>query len=150
MKWLWRYGQTEVGFWKDVIKAKYGIQDHWCPKESNEPHGVGVWKHISSFQDDFFWEVSFKAGNGLKIRFWQDKLLGNSMLKDSFPFLFQIASNKEAIIAQYRDNNFWAPIFRRNFQDWEINDIFSLLETLESTTLVVEDQYRILWGNSKE
>ncbi|KAG5616309.1 hypothetical protein H5410_016133 [Solanum commersonii] len=84
MKWLWRYGQTGTGFWRDVIKAKYGIQDHWCPKESNEPHGVGVWKHISSFQDDFFQEVSFKS------------------------------------------------------------------ETLESTTLVVEDLDRILWGNSKE
>ncbi|XP_049344154.1 uncharacterized protein LOC125808498 [Solanum verrucosum] len=28
MKWLWRYRQTGTGFWRDVIKAKYGIQDH--------------------------------------------------------------------------------------------------------------------------
>ena len=64
--------------------------------------------------------------------------------------MFQIASNKEATIAQYRDNNHWTPIFRRNFQDWEINDLLSLLETLQNTTLVVEDQDKILWGNSKE
>ena len=124
MKWLWRYGQTEAGFWRDIIKAKYGIQDHWCPMESTEPHGVGVWKHISNFKDNFFEEISFKAGNGLKIRFWQDRWLGNSRLKDYFPSLFQIASNKEATIAQYRDNNHWTPIFRRNFQDWEINAFF--------------------------
>ncbi|WMV55702.1 hypothetical protein MTR67_049087 [Solanum verrucosum] len=112
-KWLWRYGQTEVGFWRDIIKAKYGIQDHWCPMKSTEPHGVGVWKHISSFQDNFFGEVSFKAGNGLEIRFWQDKWLGNSRLKDYFPSLFQIASDKEATIAQYRDNNYWTPYFQK-------------------------------------
>lgn len=28
IKWLLRYGQTEGGFWRDVGKAKYGIQDH--------------------------------------------------------------------------------------------------------------------------
>ena len=33
---------------------------------------------------------------------------------------------------------------------WEINDLLSLLETLQNTTSVVEDQDKILWGNSKE
>ncbi|CAN4123333.1 unnamed protein product [Withania somnifera] len=28
MKWLWRYGKTKAGYWRDIIKAKYGIQDH--------------------------------------------------------------------------------------------------------------------------
>ena len=41
MKWLWRYGQTEAGFWRDIIKAKYGIQDRWCPMKSTEPHALG-------------------------------------------------------------------------------------------------------------
>lgn len=85
------------------------------------------------------------------------------MLKDSFPSLIQITSNKEATIAliqipsnkeatiaQYRHNNYWTPIFSRNFQDWVINDFLSLLETLQNTTLVVEDQDTILWGDSKE
>ncbi|XP_055836405.1 uncharacterized protein LOC129905041 [Solanum dulcamara] len=45
MKWLWRSGQIEAGFWRDITKAKYGIQDHWCPMKSTEPHGVGVWRH---------------------------------------------------------------------------------------------------------
>lgn len=81
--------------------------------KSTEPHGVGVWKHISRFQDNFFGEVSFKAGNGLEIRFWQDKWLGNSRLKDYFPSLFQIASNKEATIAQYKDNNYWTTYFQK-------------------------------------
>ena len=53
MKWLWRYGQTEAGFWRDIIKAKYGIQDRWCPMKSTEPHALGS-GNTSSFQDNFF------------------------------------------------------------------------------------------------
>ena len=76
MKWLWRYGQTKAGFWRDIIKAKYGIQDHWCPMKSTEPHGVGVWKQISSFKDNFFEEVSVKAGNDSRSDFGKTDGLG--------------------------------------------------------------------------
>ncbi|WMV28917.1 hypothetical protein MTR67_022302 [Solanum verrucosum] len=114
MKWLWRYGQNEAGYWKEIIKAKHGIHDHWRPKMSKDPHGVGVWKHLSSFQNEFFQKVYFKPGNGLNIRFWLDKWIGGTILKDSLPMMFQIATNKEATMAQYRVDNIWSPIFRRN------------------------------------
>lgn len=96
----------ETSSWLGMAFKIFGVQ-----RKTLNPHGVRVRKHVSSFQDDFFREVSFKASNVIKIRFWQDKWLGNSMLKDYFPSLFLIASEKEATISQYRDNNYWTPIF---------------------------------------
>ncbi|XP_060210356.1 uncharacterized protein LOC132637257 [Lycium barbarum] len=91
IKWLWRFSQPEAGYWKDIIVAKYDAQNHWYPKRSREPHGVGVWKHICSLLDEFTQKVSFKAGNGHNVKFWKDLWLGNTTLKASFPKLFQIA-----------------------------------------------------------
>lgn len=74
LKWLWRFGQNEAGYWGDIIKAKHDILDHWILMRSGDTHGVGVWKDISSLQDDFFLKVFFKAGYRLK-----DKILARKM-----------------------------------------------------------------------
>ncbi|KAF3654186.1 hypothetical protein FXO37_16616 [Capsicum annuum] len=39
MKWIWRYIQVDQALWKEVIKAKHGVENHWCSKLSNSPHG---------------------------------------------------------------------------------------------------------------
>ncbi|XP_059289469.1 uncharacterized protein LOC132042988 [Lycium ferocissimum] len=112
MKWLWRYGQPEAGYWKDIILAKYGAQNHWSANRNREPHG-------------------------------------ESTLKIAFPRLYRVASNRDASIAQYREGNVWSPVFRRNLQDWEINDLLQLLGALENYILA-EAPDRIIWGNSKK
>uniref|UniRef100_A0A0V0HG06 Putative ovule protein n=1 Tax=Solanum chacoense TaxID=4108 RepID=A0A0V0HG06_SOLCH len=53
-------------------------------------------------------------------------------------------------LPQYRVDNIWIPIFRTNLQDWEINEVLSLLHTLEECNLDEQTIDRLLWGNTKE
>jgi len=46
-KWLWRFAKEDVAMWRNVIKAKYGINDlGWWTKKSSFSHGVNFWKSI--------------------------------------------------------------------------------------------------------
>lgn len=42
------YGDTvkEPDFCKEVIDAKCGVHNHWCPKNITTHHGVRLWKNI--------------------------------------------------------------------------------------------------------
>ena len=111
------------GLWKTVIQAKYGVANNWCTKQGRAPHGSGPWKHISKLWGEFKLKSSLKLGNGGHISFWKDKWLGTETLKDEFPALFLLASNKDATISHVWQNSAWAPHFRRDIEDWELNDL---------------------------
>lgn len=95
--------------WKEVVAAKHGKLNHWCTKQSRTPYGVGPWKHISKLWEEFLQEVSFKVTNGLKVKFWKDRWLGNFILKDLYPSLFLIACNADSTVAQNREGNSGIP-----------------------------------------
>jgi hypothetical protein len=50
------------------------------------------WNTFSSF-------VRFEVGNGVMTKFWHDLWCRNTVLKESFPFLFGIARAKDALVA---------------------------------------------------
>jgi len=58
------------------------------------------WK--GKFEDNFAWEV----GNGRDIRFWEDKWVGNVILKDKFLRLFSICTNKDSRLWQGRERDY--------------------------------------------
>lgn len=99
MKWHWRYNQEEVGFWKKVIQAKHGFSSHWCTNTTRSSHGIGLWKGIRNLWEEFSQNTSLQVGDGAHIRFWRDKWLGTTFLKDAYPSLFMIASNPDSTIA---------------------------------------------------
>ncbi|KAG5616403.1 hypothetical protein H5410_016227 [Solanum commersonii] len=100
MKWLWRYTQVDQTLWKEVIKAKHGVQNHWCSKLSRSSHGVGLWKSICKLKAEFFQNTKLAAGNGIQIRFWKDRWLDNIILREEFPRLFQIAHEPNLLEGQ--------------------------------------------------
>uniref|UniRef100_A0A5B7AJS8 Uncharacterized protein n=1 Tax=Davidia involucrata TaxID=16924 RepID=A0A5B7AJS8_DAVIN len=55
-------------------------------------------------------------------------------LEDSFPHLFQITSDKDATVADFVSYSgcgvVWTPCFRRDFQDWEMGEVESLMQLL--------------------
>lgn len=130
MKWLWRNGQHEAGYWKRIIAAKFGAQNHLVYQGKHLTTWGGSMEAHQQPQPRFFQNIYFNVGNGLHIRLWKDKWLGSTSLKESFPRLYQIACNQDASIAQYKDGNSWNPIFRRNLSDWEINVLLTLFTTL--------------------
>ncbi|KAG5626462.1 hypothetical protein H5410_011680 [Solanum commersonii] len=54
------------------------------------------------------------VGNGEHIQFWKDIWLGDIPLMNAFPRIFQIASNPDSTFSQYREDNVWNLILRRN------------------------------------
>lgn len=75
--------------------------------------------------------TSFKLGNGINIRFWKDRWLQGTVLMNEFSDLYQIANDQDSSISQNWQDNCWQIQFRRDFQDWEIPQLLSLLAKLE-------------------
>lgn len=76
------------------------------------------------------WEMGQPSSFGRK-----DTWLGNSPLKETFPNIFLIAANEDSSIPHNRENNTWKPLLRRHLQDWEVEDLMTLLDSLENFTV---------------
>jgi hypothetical protein len=59
--------------------------------------------------------ISYKVGDGLRIRFWHDIWCDDSALKCSFPELFSLAHNKEALVSEYVDRSSPHTLWNLNF-----------------------------------
>lgn len=149
MKWLWRYTQENNYLWKEVVNAKHGVQNHWCTKQSREPHGVGVWKHICKHWEEFSQNMHFVVGNGHHIKFWKDKWLGSTALINAYLALYQIVREHDSTICRYREDNTWNIIYKRSLQDWEFEELLRLLATLNgfSSNQLAPDQ--LIWGTTQ-
>ena len=55
--------------------------------------------------------------------------------RDSFPSLFAMAVNKEALISDLwdssREEGGWIPCFARPFNDWELEELLCFLQSIE-------------------
>ena len=71
------------------------------------------------------------VGNGEHIQFWKDIWLGDTPLVNVFPNIIQIASHPDSTILPYREDNVWNLILRRNLNDWELEEVFSLMATIQ-------------------
>ena len=83
---------------KQVISGKYGEEEGgWCSTGVRTRwYGVRVWKAIKSGWDGFKRKMTFKVGNGKRVKFWTDRWCGDKPLGDAFLMLFSIASTKDA------------------------------------------------------
>ncbi|RVW85403.1 Polyadenylate-binding protein RBP47B' [Vitis vinifera] len=96
-KWCWRFASEQDSLWKQVIVRKFGEEDgHWCPGDSRESHGVGLWKVIRNGWMEFSKRVDFKLRDGRGVRFWKDRWCGEDSLEEAFPRLYSLASSKDA------------------------------------------------------
>ncbi|XP_028104744.1 uncharacterized protein LOC114303793 [Camellia sinensis] len=80
--------------------------------------------------------LSFAVGGGNRIKFWHDKWCGNTCLKNEFPLIFNLSTDKDGSLHQYfarktSPNNWNFPI-RRVMFTWELDEESSLLGALSS------------------
>ena len=149
-----------VAFWEgkrgsleEVIDLKYGSDvGGWCTNAVIEPYGVSLWKFIRRGRDNFFQRVRFEVGKGSGIRFWHDCWCSENTLQETFPDLYRIAWDKDALVDQYlqvcnssvtRRTDFIRPI-----QDWELETISSFLDLLYSTKLKGDGEDVLCWKPS--
>ena len=87
--------------------------------------------------------VSFKIGNGNKVRFLEDRWAGEISLKEQFPSLFRISTFSSRLISNFVDQTrlhsegfiSWNFHFSWNSLDKEIHQILALLQSLEGRHL---------------
>jgi hypothetical protein len=95
----------------------------------------------------FLRDVTKKLGNGLHTCFWSDVWVGETPLKDRFPRLFSISTQKEVSVAGVRKNingtSSWDLNWRRRFFVWE-HDLYNELLDLINPVTLVEDSDS--WG----
>jgi hypothetical protein len=134
--------------------AKYGVEWGGWRSAITGSHGVGLWKYISMGWQVFRSHCSFVPGEGSRIRFWEDSWCGDRALKDAFPVLHSLASNKGASIADNielsRGSIQWNIQFSRSFHDWEVKVVAAFYKCLYDCNLSGGGEDKLRWLHSSK
>jgi hypothetical protein len=156
-KWLWKFSREETHLWRHVIAAKHGLDcGGWMTKKPQGTHGCSLWKGIFSGWDFFLQQVELVAGLGIRIRFWHDTWSGDAPLKTRIPLLFACSTSQSASIAfvllsSNVGDRIWNLIFVRDFNDWEVKEVFAFFDFIHSkipVDLALDSELEALpeWG----
>ncbi|KAL4580934.1 hypothetical protein LXL04_017140 [Taraxacum kok-saghyz] len=105
-KWIWRMKTERDSLWTKCITACHNIS-HIDGKAMARASQKGVWWTIAHISEDLKqWNFSLEdsisrnIGDGGQTFFWKDRWTGNMPLKDVFPDLFKLESQKNCSIDQ--------------------------------------------------
>lgn len=94
--------------WYDLLEFKYGpLNSNIFLDEGIPTNASRWWRDLVSIElvgrGNSLWfsdAVGKKLGNGTRIKFWCDRRLGLECLKNVFPRLYQVATQKDATVSQ--------------------------------------------------
>lgn len=89
----------------------------------------------------FFFGMSSSIKNSLCVKCWYDPSCGGELLKECLLVPFSLAVHKVAWVLNYWNGLCWNPGFRRDFSDWGLILVESLLLLLSysSVSRVIAD-----------
>ena len=96
-------------------------------------------------KEDFFSRGSFKIGNGLETRFWEDTCLGDKPLAQQYPSLYNIAQHKNVMVASVLTGFPLNLAFRRNLSGNKWSRWLHLISRLIDINLT-NDADRFVWN----
>lgn len=134
VKWLWRIYDKENALYRQVIRAKYGMEV-WKTKSST-CHGVCS-MHLERHQtimESFIENTIFNERWHSKLFSWLDAWIEHSTQKNQFPASFRNAVNQSSYSILQTDINMGLEL-SSNFSDWKMDDMFQLLQQLDFTAL---------------
>ncbi|GAB2298359.1 hypothetical protein Dimus_038529 [Dionaea muscipula] len=108
-KWIWKFGRDRSSLWRSVVCEVYNVDKRDWFINSNVFNGrvSRVWQNIVGIKErrPNLWEfllnkMAIRIGNGISIRFWHDRWIGNQPLKLAFPRLFAAAVHKDLSLDQ--------------------------------------------------
>jgi hypothetical protein len=87
--------------WRRVVDCKYGSQRRgWCSNQTETIRGQFM-EIYKSWLGLFFEYLTFKVGDGTRIKFWKDSWCGDQPLQTRFPELFRLAHDPDAMVATH-------------------------------------------------
>ena len=97
-KWLFKL-LSEEGIWQTLVRRKYVgekavSQVVWKPGDSH------FWAGLMATKKYFFPHASFSIKNGSEIRFWEDRWLGQTTLREQYPALYNVVRYKGDTLAK--------------------------------------------------
>ncbi|RVW93506.1 hypothetical protein CK203_035092 [Vitis vinifera] len=114
-KWLWRYPREGSALWHQMVSS------------------LSLEGHCTSLPR-VFQVYSVVVGDGDRIRFWDDLWWGDQPLGIQYPRLLSVVTDKKCsyfINSQIFPSFLWNFNFRRNLTDSEIEDLESLMRSLD-------------------
>lgn len=142
-KWWWRFGKDKEALWVKVIRGKYGLDGNsWLPHAHGSGSSSRIWSDICSLDNpsshlgysirDTF-RVQVNSGNA--IVFCDHIWLGESSLKEDYPRLFSLSTQKEVLISNLRAEGSWDLVFKREMFGREKQEMDNLKQRLQQVTL---------------
>lgn len=102
-----------------------------------------------SVRDSFDSMVRHRVGTRDNIKFWMDSWVRDYPLSSQFPNLFRCAQDVLVMVRDYYskigDQVVWAPMFRRNLNEGEIQDFATLLTVLSSVFIADGRKDKRVW-----
>jgi hypothetical protein len=133
---------TEYGIWQTLLRQKYVgskalSQVLWKPSDSH------FWAGLMATKKHFFGHDTFLIKDGSEIRFWEDKWLGNTSLREQYLALYAIVCHKGDNLAHVLGSNPPNMTFRRNLFGPRLVSWKSLLQRLANVQLTNgKDEFR--------
>jgi hypothetical protein len=93
----------------------------------------------------FFGLGSFSIKDGSKVRFWEDKWLGNATLREQYSALYSIVRHKGDTIAKVLETSPPAVTFRRDLSGQRLVAWNALLQCLAN--IQIQDGHDEFWWN---
>ncbi|GJW97306.1 RNA-directed DNA polymerase, eukaryota, reverse transcriptase zinc-binding domain protein [Tanacetum coccineum] len=103
-KWVWKFYAQKTSLWARVIKAIHGV-DGKVGKAINSGASscwTSIVREVEVLKQqgvNFFEYLQLNMGNGESTTFWEDRWLEGSVLKDIFPRLYVLETNKKVSIS---------------------------------------------------
>lgn len=159
-KWIWQYSKEQGSLWRAVIQERNGGRPlELTPHVRKCRMTSKMWKNITlplSPTNEYFKFLSsgmcMVVGNGHNVLFWQDEWIEGVILKDKFPQMFALASNKTGSVNEFgawvNGDWRWKINLRRSIFGWERAQWSGLLQMITGIILTENMEDKLVWKNS--
>ena len=159
-KWWWRYASEENSLWRKVVQSIHNEDAAILPSPSLSKI-PGTWHSIKKTLLEqkpatqlFFQHLKLSVGNGNKIRFWEDQWAGNFSLKEKFPSLFRLSTQKSAMVSAmgWFEGTLWkwSLAWKKELSQQEAELMANLIDLLSHHFPLPTQEDSITWKGKKE
>ena len=145
LKCLWKFITGENMLWREMIRAKYEMENRWMTKMVTTPYGCGIWRSVRNLWPLFRSRIRFQVGHGMKVSFWEDRWIAQRTLKHLFSDLYTLSFQQNATVAEMWTGQGWNLHLRRNLNDWEMGNIVAFYDTMGQFRNMTREEDKVVW-----